>query len=505
MGLDEAVKKKLPALFLLSFSTFVVCVPAAMTQIISFDLMFDLDSFPSKGYAWTFPLFVAGECASMALAACIIDRYGRRIPYAFGAVLFIVATCFCAMCRDMDLFLIGRIVEGFGAGLVIVTCIAQIYFDVPDKQSRYIANGIMSLGFGAGMLFGLFAGKAFVETIGWPTAFWILAVAQAVLTYPALQILKNGETSEMKADIPGAIIATVWAGVLVYLLQKLYLEWDVESPVALEWVAFLILMTVLFVFVEIVNPHSVFHRKIDGGRLTVACMVFIILLGLIDMATVGYMVKIAFFTYGMSVGEAAPFFIILVCGAAITAITISKVIHKTGHLPWFLLSTILSPVALISMVMVKEDDPSIFFALHLFVLGLAIGCLVSMLNATIQNRTTKDNNGAIMSFAIMIRTVGLWMGYNCYQAFSDYYMREAMADTMAHWNEILHLDLPADSALASLLLTPLGDFVRLVPGLSEKIASAFAEGVGLSLTGGAIVFVVVAIPMMILAGRRKMI
>ena len=57
--------------------------------------------------------------------------------------------------------------------------------------------------------------------------------------------------------------------------------------------------------------------------------------------------------------------------------------------------------------------------------------------------------------------------------------------------------------MASLLLTPLGDFVRLVPGLSEKIASAFAEGVGLTLTGGAIVFVIVAIPMIILAGRRK--
>jgi len=501
--MDALMKKKLPGLFLLSLSTFVTCVPAAITQVISFDLMFDLDDFPAKGYAWTFPLFVAGECASMALAACIIDRYGRRMPYAVGAVLFIAGTCFCAMCTDMDLFLIGRVVEGFGTGLVIVTCIAQIFYDVPDKKLRYMANGIMSLGFGAGMLFGLFAGRAVVESVGWPTAFWFLAVAQAVMTFPALQILKNGEPGKMKADVPGAIVSMVWAGVLVYLLQKIYLEWNLESPLAVEWFTFLGMMTMLFIFVEVVNPNSVFHRKVDNGRLMLACLVFIVLLGLIDMATVGYMVKIAFFTYGMSVGEAAPFFIILVLGAATTAVTISKVIDKTGHLIWFILSAVMTSVALFSMVFVKESDPSFFFALHLFVLGLAIGCLVSMLNATLQNRTTADNNGAIMSFAIMIRTVGLWLGYNCYQAISDYYMRTAMAGTMEHWNEILPVELPLDSSLASLLITPLADVIRLIPGLTDKIASAFAEGVGLALTSGAVLFLIVAIPTLILVGRRK--
>ncbi len=180
--MDAEIKKSLPGLFLLSFSTYIVCVPAAFTQIISLDLMLDLNSFPSNMYAWTFPAFVAGECASMALCAGILDRYGRKKPYLVGSILFIAASIACALSTEMMPFVIFRAIEGFGAGIVIVTCIAQIFFNVRDPEMRYMANGIMSLGFGTGMLTGIFAGRAIMGVIDWPVAFWIFAVFQALVT-----------------------------------------------------------------------------------------------------------------------------------------------------------------------------------------------------------------------------------------------------------------------------------------------------------------------------------
>ena len=504
MGLSENMKKKFLPLFLLSFSTFLVCVPAAYNQVISFNLMFDMNSFPSKDYAWYFPLFVAGECASMGLSSCLIDRLGRRKPYLFGSILFIPASIACAITGDSAVFLVARFIEGFGAGIIIVTCIAQIYFDVPDKKDRYIANGIMSLGFGAGMLFGVFAGKAFVESLGWPVAFWIVAVGQAIVTYPCMDILRNGENSKMRADIPGALILMIMSGFLVFFLQKLYLSWSIKDTVGIEWVVFLLMMFFALILVEVVNPQSIFHRKFDNHKLVTGSMIFIFLLGVIDMAAVGCMIKIAFFTYQMSVGDAAPYFIILVGGAATTAITISKTIDRTGHFIWFILSAVLSPIALLSMLMVDKDDPAVFLAIHLFLLGLAIGCLVSMLNATIQNRTDHNNNGAVMSFAIMFRTLALWIGYNFYTVFADRFMDDKLGDTMAHWSAIMQIDLPSDSNLASILMTPLADLIRIFPGLSNQIADAFGEGVSYGLTVGAIVFVVIAIPTtLLLVGREK--
>lgn len=167
----------LPAGLLLSLSTFIVCVPAAFTQVISFNLMFDLNAFPSLLYTWTFPAFIGGECSSMALCACMIDRYGRKKPYLIGALLFLFGTAGCALSSDMVPFIIMRGVQGFGAGFIIITCIAQIFFDIKTPKLRYAANGIMSLGFGVGMLTGIFAGKLAVETIGWVNAFWIIFLA----------------------------------------------------------------------------------------------------------------------------------------------------------------------------------------------------------------------------------------------------------------------------------------------------------------------------------------
>ena len=502
--MDAEIKKAMPGLWMLSFTTFIVCVPAAFTQILSLDLMIDLNSFPTEGYAWTFPAFVGGECASMGLFASIIDSMGRRKPYIIGTVLFIIGSIACAMSTDMSWFILFRIIEGFGAGIVIIVCIAQIYYDVPNHKLRYIANGIMSLGFGLGMLVGVFLGKAIIDGMGWQLTFWAMAAMQAIVFYPCLQFLSNGEPSKMKPDYPGSIILMLFVGFFVFFLQKLYLDWDVLSTEALMGTALLMMLLVALALVELINPNSVAHRKLDNRKLAVASIIFIILLGAIDMAAVGSMIKISFFTYQMSILEAAPFFIILVLGAATTAITISKKIDKTGHLMWFVLSAILSPIALVSMLLVREDDPSFVFAIHLFVLGMAIGCLVSMINATIQNRTNEDNNSALMGFAIMIRTAALWLGYNFYQFVTDQYMLREMGAYLEHWNEILPFEIPATSTLANLLITPMKELLKLLPGLTDQIAKVYAQGMGEALVYGAIIFVATAIPtIVLLVGRRK--
>ena len=502
--MDEATKKKLPGMMLLSFSTFVVCIPAAFTQILSFNLMFDMNAVSSTDYSWTFPMFVAGECASMGLCAGLIDRYGRKMPYLFGALMFMIASILCAVSTEMSMFIAFRFIQGFGAGIIIVTCIAQIYFDIENQKDRYVVNGIMSLGFGGGMLVGLFVATSVDSSIGWRTAFWILVVLQAIVFYPCLQVLSNGKKSHMKADVLGAVILTIWAAVFVLYLQKVYIDWHFFSIEGMMGLMLVVLIFLVFLLVETRNPDSVFHRKVNDGKLVTASLIFIVLLGAIDMAAVGCMVKIAFFTYQMSVAEAAPFFILLVLAAAITAVTIAEKIDKTGHLPWLLLSAVLSPIALLSMHLVRSDDPAIMLAVHLFLLGLAIGCLISMLNATIQNRTNHDNNGAMMSFAMMIRTVALWLGYNFYTKIADRVMSSEIGETMDHWNAVMPIQLPTDSTLANLLITPLQDVIKMIPGLSEKIAQVFSDGVAQGFTITAVVFVVVSVPVsLLLVGRRK--
>ncbi|EER45445.1 maltose permease [Histoplasma capsulatum var. duboisii H88] len=73
-----------------------------------------------------------GNVAGAAIAGWVADRFGRRSSLMFGALLSIIGIGICfssAFAADIDTrrgtFLVGKIIEGFAAGVVI--CAVQIY------------------------------------------------------------------------------------------------------------------------------------------------------------------------------------------------------------------------------------------------------------------------------------------------------------------------------------------------------------------------------------------
>ena len=95
-------------------------------------------------------------------------------------------------------------------------------------------------------------------------------------------------------------------------------------------------------------------------------------------------------------------------------------------------------------------------------------------------------------------------GFNFYQFVTDGYMEGKIGGIVSHWNEILPVEIPSNTGLANMLITPLGDLIRLLPGITDDIAVYFAEGVGQALVIGSISFVAVAVPVaLLLVGREK--
>ena len=83
-------------------------------------------------------------------------------------------------------------------------------------------------------------------------------------------------------------------------------------------------------------------------------------------------------------------------------------------------------------------------------------------------------------------------------------MHGKLSPYLEHWNEIFPFVLPADSTLANLLITPLKELLKLLPGLTDVIATIYAEGMADALVLGAILFVAVGLPTaLVLVGRRK--
>ncbi|STU28232.1 transport protein [Klebsiella pneumoniae] len=63
-----------------------------------------------------FSVYLAGMASAMLFAGRIADRSGRKPVAIVGAAIFVIASLICAQAHTSSHFLIGRFIQGIGAG-----------------------------------------------------------------------------------------------------------------------------------------------------------------------------------------------------------------------------------------------------------------------------------------------------------------------------------------------------------------------------------------------------
>lgn len=97
----------------------LTAMPAAAEELGRVDL-----------YAWAFTAFVIAQVLAIVLAGRAVDRIGPVLPLAVGIAIFIVGLLGGGLSPTMELLLVSRFVQGFGAGwlnLAFMVVVAQAY------------------------------------------------------------------------------------------------------------------------------------------------------------------------------------------------------------------------------------------------------------------------------------------------------------------------------------------------------------------------------------------
>ncbi|MGP4877366.1 MFS transporter, partial [Klebsiella pneumoniae] len=71
-----------------------------------------------------FSVYLAGMASAMLFAGRIADRSGRKPVAIVGAAIFVIASLLCAQAHTSSHFLIGRFIQGIGAGSCYVVAFA---------------------------------------------------------------------------------------------------------------------------------------------------------------------------------------------------------------------------------------------------------------------------------------------------------------------------------------------------------------------------------------------
>jgi EmrB/QacA subfamily drug resistance transporter len=162
------------------------------------------------------------EAYALFLAALILvggslgDHYGRRRIFLVGVGIFTVASVACALALTPGQLIAARAVQGIGGALLVPGSLAIIGASFREED-RGKAIGTWSGFSGITTAIGPVVGGYLVDNVSWRAAFLLnVPLAIAVILIAVRYVPESRDPDARRLDVPGAVLATVGLGGIVY-------------------------------------------------------------------------------------------------------------------------------------------------------------------------------------------------------------------------------------------------------------------------------------------------
>jgi EmrB/QacA subfamily drug resistance transporter len=152
------------------------------------------------------------------------DRYGRRLVFVLGAVIFTLASILCGAVWTVENLIAGRVLQGLGAALLVPTALALIPVCF-EGHERGRALGVWAGASAIAGALGPILGGWLTDAVSWRAVFLInVPVAIAAV---ALAFLAAPESRDEEAGPPD------WGGAALAVLALGLLGWGLSA--ATDW------------------------------------------------------------------------------------------------------------------------------------------------------------------------------------------------------------------------------------------------------------------------------
>lgn len=136
-------------------------------------------------YPWALTAFLGAAMFANGVAGELCDRIGARLPLACGGAAFAAGLVLSGLSTSMPMLICGRVVQGLGAGFVIVAVYVVIAHNYPDDHRPRVMS-LLSTAWVVPSVVGPFIAGGLTEYVSWRWAFLSIAPLVAI---PLLMIL----------------------------------------------------------------------------------------------------------------------------------------------------------------------------------------------------------------------------------------------------------------------------------------------------------------------------
>ncbi len=288
-------------------------------------------SIDERTVAWIFAVYVLFNLVGTPLMAKLSDTMDRRKIYILDVLLFAAGSLIVAVSPNFSTLIIGRSLQGFGAGGIFPVASAVIGDTFPEEK-RGSALGLIGAVFGIAFIIGpALAGVLLL--LSWHWLFIINIPIAVVIIFMAIRILPKSEGKPgSKFDWTGTILISIILAFLAYSFNQINSSEFIKSITSWEVLPFIIIsLALLPIFIKNENKtvDPLLRMKLLASRQVGLVSILAIGAGITEAAVV-FVPPLLVSSFHVTTSQASFMLIPIVLTMAIGSPSAGRMLDKLG-------------------------------------------------------------------------------------------------------------------------------------------------------------------------------
>jgi EmrB/QacA subfamily drug resistance transporter len=240
------------------------------------------------GLQWVVDAYALSLAALILTAGALADRYGRRLVFMSGVVLFTLSSLLCGVAWSITTLDVARALQGIGGAALFATALALIGHEYRGAD-RFGALAAWGATVGAAVASGPLVGGLLTDGLGWRWIFFVnIPVGVFAFAIALTRISESRDEGARRTDVLGLVTFSAALFLVVLGILRGNASGWTSAPILLSLVGGVLLL-VVFVVIELRQERPMFDVTLFRQRAFVGVSVATFCIAAGMFATFPYM------------------------------------------------------------------------------------------------------------------------------------------------------------------------------------------------------------------------
>jgi EmrB/QacA subfamily drug resistance transporter len=359
---------------------------------------------------WVFNAYLLSFLIGTPFMAKLSDRSGRKKIYLLNIILFGIGSLISAFAFNFETLLIGRVIQGFGAGGIFPVASAFIG-DTIAPERRGSAFGIIGTVFGLAFIIGpLLAGV--ILTFSWRWLFLInIPIIIALIALSIIILPKTKPDKTATFDYKGMIILAVALSLLAYGLNSVDINnflGNINAIIVLIALSIGTAMLVILYYIEKKVEDPIILLDLFSSRQFFLTMILALGIGAVQAGII-FVPTLAILAFQLGISLASFTLLPLVVTTVIGAPLFGYILDRKGSKFVITIATIILIMGLVMLSLSAEN--LIIFLISGLIIGFGLsGVLGAPLRYIVLNEAPMKYSAAAQGILSINTSFGQIIG-----------------------------------------------------------------------------------------------